>query len=171
MRHLLGVVCNPPLHLFCATLVQTVSSVGSCWVRLHIGMGVALEWSVRCMLLATWSARHNLGSVEAFAIIAPRHVSCATSSHQCAGASATSHLRKGSQQQTALHSTGFSSLDKRSETNKFASAVALQCVEGRRRHRRRVLPPLFAEDQGWLDALKSVSGDSGLPMGPKKVRI
>lgn len=134
-------------------------------------MGAAFEWFVRCMLLVTWSARHNLGFVEAFAIIAPRHVSCATSSHRCPDASATSHLRKGSQQQTALHSTGFSSLDKRFEKKTAVSAVVSQCVEGRRRHRRRMLPPLFAEDQGWLDALKSVSGESGLPMGPKKVRL
>lgn len=39
------------------------------------------------------------------------------------------------------------------------------------RRRRNSLGPLFAEDQGWLDALKDVSGESGLPMGPKKVCV
>ena len=43
-------------------------------------------------------------------------------------------------------------------------------VSSRRRHRTTTFPPLFAEDQSWLDALKEVTGDSGLPMGPKKVR-
>lgn len=43
-------------------------------------------------------------------------------------------------------------------------------VSSRRRRRSSTFPPLFAEDQSWLDALKEVTGDSGLPMGPKKVR-
>ena len=33
---------------------------------------------------------------------------------------------------------------------------------------RNFLPPLFSSDQDWLEALKEMSGDSGLPMGPKK---
>lgn len=42
-------------------------------------------------------------------------------------------------------------------------------VSSRRRQRSSNFPPLFAEDQSWLDALKEVTGDSGLPMGPKKM--
>lgn len=38
------------------------------------------------------------------------------------------------------------------------------------RRRGRGSGPLFAEDQGWLEALQDMSGDSNLPMGPKKVR-
>lgn len=43
------------------------------------------------------------------------------------------------------------------------------CVNTRqRRRRRRSHPPLFSEDQGWMEALKEMSGESSLPMGPKK---
>lgn len=36
------------------------------------------------------------------------------------------------------------------------------------RRRRSALAPLFAEDQGWLDALKGVTDEPGLPLGPTK---
>lgn len=37
--------------------------------------------------------------------------------------------------------------------------------------RRSSVGRLFAEDQSWIEALRGVEGDSGLPMGPKKVSI
>lgn len=43
------------------------------------------------------------------------------------------------------------------------------CVNTRQRRQRcRGHPPLFAEDQDWMEALKEMSGESGLPTGPKK---
>lgn len=55
--------------------------------------------------------------------------------------------------------------------------VASPCnghLAGSRSSRRRwpsALGPLFAEDQGWLDALKGMSDEPALPLGPtKKVR-
>lgn len=39
---------------------------------------------------------------------------------------------------------------------------------GSNRRRRDVSGPLFAEDQGWLDALKGVADEPGLPLGPSK---
>lgn len=49
------------------------------------------------------------------------------------------------------------------------SPTGVACGRGRR---RRALRPLFAEDQGWLEALKGVEIENGLPelsTGPRKV--
>lgn len=49
------------------------------------------------------------------------------------------------------------------------SPAGVACERGRR---RRALRPLFAEDQGWLDALKGLEIENGLPElspGPRKV--
>lgn len=163
-------------------------------------MGAGSEWAVRCMLLATWSANTNTG-VDAFTFIArpPHHataISACTHSSTAALAPprSTPHRRsrafsspplvdtpprrrQGGAQRTSGRLHGV--MQERPGvlgSRRQEPAPGPYCGERAgtsrsNRRRRSALGPLFAEDQGWLDALKSVTDEPGLPLGPsKKVR-
>lgn len=161
-------------------------------------MGAGSEWSVRCLLVAAWSANNNAGS-EAFAFPArPPHLHHATAPAGWGAPSAASSPRSTPQRRsrdfvgrsldatTPVHQHGphrnpgfvMRSSGGRQEQQLLAAADDRCChgpaavVTRKSRRRRGSVGPLFAEDQGWLDALKGMADEPGLPLGPtKKVRL
>lgn len=154
-------------------------------------MGKGLEWAVRCMLFTAWSAGNNSAS-EAFTIVAkpPPHPTTTTAALRgttfvCASPAATFYPRRappahgssrsGSNGEFSWHSkssteiTAARSTPTRLVLGHRARATGVEGSSTSSRRRQSPLRPLFSADQGWLDALKEMSGDSGLPMGPKKV--
>jgi len=160
-------------------------------------MGAGVEWSVRCLLLAAWSANNNAGS-EAFTFLArPPHHHHATAAGR--GASSVANCPRSLPQRLSrefvgralaatppLHQYGPDRNPGCIMRANWCCAPQLQpppdspCCRGHgastasrsSRRRRGSVGPLFAEDQGWLDALKGVADEPGLPLGPsKKVRL
>lgn len=158
-------------------------------------MGAGSEWSVRCLLLAAWSANNNAGS-EAFTAWPPHYHHHATApgrGEPCAASSPRSTLQHHSRDFVGhvlaatppLHQHGPYSNPGCAMRASWSCAQQLPaaddqscrshgCADSSRNSRRRrsSVGPLFAEDQGWLDALKAVADEPGLPLGPsKKVRL
>eukprot|EP00752_Nemacystus_decipiens_P006075 g5483.t1 len=161
-------------------------------------MGAGSEWAVRCMLLAAWSANTRHGGVEAFAFPRPPHPtatsSAGTRSTALAPPTSTSHRRSRAFSSPSLVDTSPTSRrgSARRKSGRFhgvmhersgvpcsprqAPAPGLCCGERARtsrghRRKRSTLGPLFAEDQGWLDALKSIGDEPGLPLGPSSKKM
>lgn len=161
-------------------------------------MGAGSEWAVRCMLLAAWSTNTNTG-VDAFTFIArPPHATATSAGTHSTAAQApprsTPHRRSrafsspplvetppsprqgGAQRKSGrLHGvmqerSGVLG-SRRQEPAPDPCCGERDSTSRSKRRRRSALGPLFAEDQGWLDALKGVTDEPGLPLGPsKKVR-
>lgn len=160
-------------------------------------MVVVSEWAVRCMLLAAWSANNN-ARVGAFTFIArPPHVTTAGTHraaalapprpppHRRSRAFSNPTLvdtppkpRQGGPQRKSgcLHGvmqerSGVLGSRRQEPARGPCSSGECPSTSRSNRRRRNALGPLFAEDQGWLDALKGVTDEPGLPLGPsKKVR-
>lgn len=161
-------------------------------------MGAGSEWAVRCLLVAAWSVNKNTG-VDAFTVISrPPHATATSAGPRRTAAytpsRSTPHrhsrsfsspplvdtpppVHQGGQQRKSGRLHGV--MQERSALPSRRRPVpvpGLCCGEGpstsrSNRRRRSALAPLFAEDQGWLDALKGVTDEPGLPLGPsKKVR-
>ncbi|CAM9583301.1 unnamed protein product, partial [Ectocarpus fasciculatus] len=167
-------------------------------------MGTGSEWTVRCMLLAAWSASNNAGS-EAFTFTSrspahhatptpPRQQATSTTppatatSQRCARAFSSpasagtpssahgpkrrlGHLHADRQHGMAAgpaRSAGTLRpvVQGGSRSNYHSSASEGRSSSGRRR--RSASGPMFAEDEGWLEALKGVADEPGLPLGPSK---
>lgn len=171
------------------------------WERIYQSMGAGSEWAVRCMLLAAWSANTNSNiSVDAFAFVAsrPPHATATSAGTHSTAALAPSRStphrrsrafssppvvdtpptpRQGGTQRTSsrlhgvMHERSGVLGSRRQEPAPGACCGERFSTSRSNRRGRSALGPLFAEDQGWLDALKGVTDEPGLPLGPsKKVR-
>lgn len=161
-------------------------------------MGAGSEWAVRCILFVAWSASHNAYS-EAFTFISRPPSSTAGVAAAAGGAAApsssTSQHRPPSVARPPSPQHGpwrisnglYASTSGRyievlgSRQRRVAAssccddgpgpvASSLENSRGSRRERSAV-GPLFAEDQGWLDALKGVADEPALPLGPTKKKV
>lgn len=164
-------------------------------------MVTASDWAVRCMLVAAWSSSTSVGSeaftfvggppghgTAAATTAASTRVATATAQRRCRAFSSPSPASIAPPARGSRHELGrlHGSSDDRQGTSRAEMARSARMLppaaprstshahgtrSGCSRRRRDISGPLFAEDQGWLDALKGVSDEPGLPLGPsKKVR-